>query len=189
MTSRLDKACTGMKTGLLKITFALVTASLVAGCDTSEGVGQLFAQSSSNAGPDEFGILPTKPLDMPKDLTNLPEPDLGGPNLVDPKPFHDAVAAMGGRPEQLDSTRSNGGEGPLLAAATRFGTAANIREVTAAEDEEFRANNQPRLLERWFGTNTYFRRYESQTLQARRELERFRRYGARTPTVPPVDER
>jgi len=178
-----------MKTRLFKIAMAGIIASFLAGCgDTQSGIGKLFASSSKNAGPDEFAILPTKPLEMPEDMANLPEPDLGGPNLVDPKPFHDAVAAMGGRPERLDSDRINGGEGPLLAAATRFGTGQNIREVTAAEDKQFRDNNKPKLFERWFKTNTYLRRYEGQTLAARRELARMRRAGAKTPTAPPPSD-
>ncbi len=175
-----------MKTGLFKIVIAGVAASLLTGCgDTQSGVGKFFASRSNGSGPDEFAILPTKPLQIPEDVTVLPEPDLGGPNLVDPQPFHDAVAAMGGQPKRLDSTRINGGEGPLLTAATRFGTAQNIREVTAAEDQQFRDKNKPKLFERWFGTNTYFRRYEGQTLAARQELARMRRAGARTPTAPP----
>ncbi len=178
-----------MKTGLFKIAMMAVVASFLAGCgDTQSGVGKLFGSSSKGSGPDEFAILPTKPLQIPEDMTTLPEPDLGGPNLVDPKPFHDAVAAMGGQPKRLDSDRTNRGEGPLLTAATRFGSAQNIREITAKEDQQFRDNNKPRLFERWFGTNTYFRRYEDQTLAARRELARMRRAGARTPTAPPPSD-
>lgn len=175
-----------MKTGLFKIAMMAIVASFLTGCgDTQSGIGKLFGASSKSSGPDEFAILPTKPLQIPEDVTVLPEPDLGGPNLVDPKPFHDAVAALGGQPKRLDSDRVYGGEGAILTAATRFGTAQNIREVTAAEDQKFRNEHKPKLFERWFGTNTYFRRYENQTLAARRELARMRRAGARTPTAPP----
>lgn len=178
-----------MKTALINFTLACIAATFLSGCgDTQSGIGKLFSKSNNDAGPDEFAILPTKPLELPKDLANLPEPDLGGPNLVDPKPKHDAVAALGGRPDRLDSDRINGGEGALLAAATRFGTGANIRGVLATEDKQFRKDNGPKLFERWFGTDIYFRRYEPQTLAARRELARMRRIGARTPTAPPPDE-
>jgi len=178
-----------MKTALTNLILASVAATLLSGCgNTQSGIGKLFSKSNNDAGPDEFAILPTKPLELPTDMANLPEPNLGGPNLVDPKPQHDAVAALGGRPERLDSDRVYGGEGALLAAATRFGTAANIRGVLAAEDKQFREKNGPKLLERWFGTDIYFRRYESQTLAARRELARMRRIGARTPTAPPPEE-
>ena len=177
-----------MKSGLLKLILAGVAMGFLAGCDTSSGIDQLFAKSSNDAGPDEFAILPTKPLQLPDDLTSLPEPDLGGANLVDPQPRHDAVAALGGRPERLDSDKIYGGEGALLTAATRYGTGANIRSVLANEDEQFRKKNGPKLFERLFGTDIYFRRYEGQTLQARRELARLRRLGARTPTAPPPEQ-
>jgi len=178
-----------MKITLINLTLACIAATFLSGCGNSEsGLGKLFSKSSNDAGPDEFAIVPTKPLELPEDMVSLPEPDVGGPNLVDPKPEHDAVAAMGGRPDRLDSNKINGGEGALLAAATRFGTSANIRGVLAAEDEKFREKNGPKLLERWLGTDTYLSRYEAQTLEARRELGRMRRIGARTPTAPPPDD-
>lgn len=175
---------------LLKWVLAGAMAVTLSGCGNStSGIGQLFAASSNDAGPDEFAILPTKPLEIPDDLDNLPEPDLGGPNRVDPKPEHDAVAALGGNPDRLDSDRIQSGENALLASATRFGTGANIRQVLAKEDEAFREKNGPKVLERLFGTNIYLKRYQVQTLGARSELARLRRIGARTPTAPPVDDR
>ena len=95
------------------------------------------------------------------------------------------MAALGGRPDRLDSPNIQGGEGALLAAATRNGTAPGIREKLKQEDAEFRRRNGPKLLERIFRTNTYLRDYEDQTLQARREAERLRRRGIKTPTVSP----
>lgn len=163
-------------------------AVALAGCDTSRGIGRALASNSGGDGPDEFSILPTKPLEMPDNLEDLPEPEPGARNLVDPLPEQDAVAALGGRPALLDSTQTRAGEGALLAATTRRGTASNIREVLADEDAEIRDRNGPRLLERWFGTDTYFRTYENQTLEARVENDRLRRRGVRTPSVPPLGE-
>ncbi len=177
-----------MKTRGVKLGLTLAAMAILAGCDTSSGIGKLFASNAGGNGPDEFAILPTKPLELPEDLTVLPEPNLGGVNLVDPQPEHDAVAALGGRPERLDSQKTLGGEGPLLASATRFGIGAGIREVLAREDEQFRQENKAKLFERWFNTNIYFSRYQAQTLNAYEELKRMRRIGARTPTVPPPAE-
>ncbi|MCP5075805.1 MAG: DUF3035 domain-containing protein [Rhodobacteraceae bacterium] len=171
-----------------KLGLALAAVCVLAGCDTSSGIGKLFSSNAGDDGPDEFAILPTKPLELPDDLIALPEPNLGGPNRVDPQPEHDAVAALGGRPERLDSEKTLGGEGPLLAAATRFGIGADIRGVLGREDEEFRAKNGPKLFERWFKTDIYFQRYQSQTLNAYEELRRMRRIGAQTPTAPPPEE-
>lgn len=171
-----------------KIILALTCAGMLAGCGTDSGLGRLMAStSSSKQGPDEFSVLPTKPLQVPPNYTDLPEPQLGARNLVDPLPEHDAVAALGGSPDRLDSDRVGAGEGALLTAAQRNGTAGNIRTVLAEEDEDFRRENKPRLLERLFGTDVYFRRYEEQSLEARREAERLRRAGVRTPSVSPGD--
>ena len=49
-------------------------------------------------GPDEFGIVPPKPLEMPESLSDLPEPTLGGSNRTDRNPEADAVVALGGKP-------------------------------------------------------------------------------------------
>lgn len=174
---------------LFRTALFCAVAFTVSGCDTSQGIGRLFATNASGAdGPDEFAILPTKPLEMPDDLAALPEPEPGARNRVDPLPEQDAVAALGGRPERLDSPNTLPGEGALLAATQRRGTAANIRAVLAEEDADIRDRNGPRLLERWFGTDTYFRTYSDQTLEARNENERLRRRGVRTPSVPPPDD-
>lgn len=175
-----------MKIAGLKIITTVALIGALAGCDTSQGVGRFFAGDDNvQNGPDEFGIVPTKPLQLPDDLTALPEPTPGARNLTDPLPEHDAVAALGGRPERLDSTRVGAGEGALLAAAERNGTASNIREVLAEEDKEFREDNGPLFLERLFKVNTYLKTYNDQTLEARRTNELLRRKGVKTPSVSP----
>jgi hypothetical protein len=176
-----------MKIAGLKIVGAFVLMGAVAGCDTSSGIGRLFA-GNEKSGPDEFGIVPTKPLEMPKDYKTLPEPTPGARNLTDPLPEQDAVAALGGRPKLLDSTAVNRNEAGLLAATGRNGTGENIRDVLAAEDKEYRKKNKPRFLERLFKINTYLRNYEPQTLPARRTNELARRKGIKTPTVSPEVE-
>jgi hypothetical protein len=168
---------------------ALAVSIILAGCDTSSGVGRFFAGTDNDAGPDEFGIVPTKPLEFPKEFTTLPEPTPGARNLTDPLPEQDAVAALGGRPAQLESTQINAGEGALLAAATRNGTAENIRTVLKQDDEKFRKKNGPKLIERLFRVNTYLKTYEEQTLAARKTNDLYRRSGFKTPTVPPVSEK
>lgn len=164
-------------------TAALLLA--LAGCDTSQGLGRIFSGVGKSSGPDEFAIVPTKPLEVPPSFTELPDPVPGGRNRVDQRPEHDAVAALGGRPERLDSPNIQPGEAALLAAAQRRGTAANIREVLAEEDVQERDRNGPKLLQRWFGTDTYFRTYDGQTLAARPEADRLRARGARVPVPPP----
>ncbi len=140
---------------------------------------------SQSRAPDEFTVLPTKPLQLPENLASLPEPTPGGSNITDPTPEADAVAALGGNPAALARTgiaRSNGG---LVSYASRFGTSSSIRQTLAAEDLEYRRDNDGRLLERVFNVNVYFRAYAPMSLDQYAELERWRRAGARTVGAPP----
>ena len=140
----------------------------------------------SKEGPDEFLVLPTKPLEVPEDLANLPEPNANGQNLADQRPLEDAVIALGGRGERLTPSGSiRSDEQALFAAVTRFGITSNIREITAEEDEVYRRRNGERVLERVFNVDSYVRRYSRQTLDADLELLRLRQLGVRTPTAPP----
>lgn len=178
-----------MKIAGLKIVVIVALVGAVSGCDTSQGVGRFFAgDPNKQNGPDEFGIVPTRALELPDDLVSLPEPQPGTRNRTDPLPEHDAVAALGGQPDRLDSTRVGAGEGALLAAAERRGTASNIREVLAKEDEEFRDDNGPLFLERLFKVDTYLKTYKDETLEARRANQLLRRKGIKTPSVSPNDD-
>lgn len=167
---------------------ALALVAAVAGCDTSKGVGRFFAGSTSGAGPDEFGIVPNKPLAVPDDLASLPEPQPGARNRTDLLPEHDAVAALGGQPARLDSTVVGSGEGALLAAATRNGSSPEIREVLAKEDAQYREENGPLFLQRLFKVDTYLQDYEDQSLKARRTNDLLRRSNVKTPTVSPQSD-
>ncbi|WP_076486022.1 MULTISPECIES: DUF3035 domain-containing protein [Rhodobacter] len=164
---------------------ALVTALALAGCSRAEKQPQLMHLRSATSGPDEFGILPTKPLEMPEDLAMLPDPTPGGANIADPTPEADAVAALGGNPDRLRAGSVPRGDGALLAQASRYGTSADIRAQLAAEDLEFRRKNDGRLLERLFNVNVYYKAYEPMSLDQAAELERWRRAGLRTPAAPP----
>jgi len=162
---------------------ALGLVLVLSACGERGEPKQLMNLRSPHDGPDEFAILPTRPLEMPKDFAALPEPAPGARNLVDPAPLDDAVIALGGRPG------AGGGDAALVAAAGRNGVAGNIREQLAAEDQAFRGRNEPRLLERLFGSSTYHRVYGRQALRADPELERWRRANARTPSATPAYDR
>jgi hypothetical protein len=85
----------GMGLAGLAPMLALVLA--LAGC-SKDGTPELMNLRSSTSGPDEFGILPPKPLAMPEDVAVLPEPTPGGTNLTDQNPRADAIVALGGTP-------------------------------------------------------------------------------------------
>ena len=149
---------------------------------------QLIHFKTSGKGPDEFAILPTKPLEAPETYSALPAPTPGGANITDPTPDADAVAALGGNPKALARRGVSSSDQSLIAHAGRYGVAGNIRQNLAAADLEFRRKNNGRPLERLFKVNVYFDSYQVYELDQHRELERWRRAGARTPSAPPRKE-
>lgn len=171
-----------------RVVLAIAGAALLmlAACGGGKDVPNLMNVRSETNGPDEFSILPPKPLELPEDLAALPEPTPGGENLTDPRPFDDAILALGGKPQATGGVPA--GDGALYSYATRKGVTAGIRQTLAAEDLEFRQKNDGRLLERIFNVNVYFKAYGKQSLDQYAELERWRRAGARTPSAPPNPE-
>lgn len=159
-----------------------MTMLLLAACSTDP---QLMGTSSSGPGPDEFGIVPTKPLSMPTDLNILPAPTPGGGNITDPTPQADAVAALGGNPGQLSAQGVGTADGALVAYASRLGRDAGIRQIAAQEDVDWRSRNSRRALEVLARTNVYYRAYEPMTLDSWTEAERWRPTGVQLPAYPP----
>ena len=144
----------------------------------------LTACAGGSQGPDEFGVLPTTPLQYPKNLSELPEPNLSGQNLADKRPIDDVINALGGNADLQKKSKIKKNEKPLLKAVSRFGITPDIRMITASEDADFREKNKAKVLERLVGVNTYKIRYRSQRLDAERELERLNKLGIRTPIAP-----
>ncbi|KAF0676577.1 DUF3035 domain-containing protein [Profundibacterium mesophilum] len=155
--------------------------ALLAGCGGGEP--RLMSFSGSGSGPDEFAILPGKPLELPPPAAPLPVPVPGGANLADPTPQADAVAALGGSRAALAGGAIT--DQALIAHAGRNGIDGNIRGELASRDLDYRRRNDGRLLERLFGVNVYLRAYEPQSLDQYGELERLRASGIRTPAAPP----
>ncbi|QYK42251.1 MAG: DUF3035 domain-containing protein [Paracoccaceae bacterium] len=171
-----------MRAGRFGLGLAGGAVMLLAACDGGEP--RLMNLRSTTSGPDEFAILPPKPLSLPPSFAELPEPAPGGTNLTDPNPTDDAIAALGGRPGA-----GVGGDAGLMSHAGRYGRSAGIRDQLAAEDLEFRGRNRGRPLERLFGLNVYIRAYQPQALDQDAELARWRRAGVRTPSAPPETAR
>lgn len=167
-----------------KVVLAIAGAALLAlsACGNHNKTPELMNVRSSTQGPDEFSILPPKPLEMPVDLAALPEPTPGGANLTDPHPFDDAILALGGKPPSQTGTSDSA----LYAYATRQGVTPGIRETLAAEDLEFRRKHDGRILEKIFNVNVYYKAYAKMSLDQRAELRRWRRLGVKTPSAPPA---
>ena len=73
----------------------LAGAVALAGC--SGGLAGALRSSGVKGTPDEFLVLPTKPLEMPQNLAALPVPTPGTANLVDYHPGPEAVAGRAAR--------------------------------------------------------------------------------------------
>lgn len=143
--------------------------------------------TSPGEGPDEFAIVPNRPLQQPESFTELPPPAPGAPNRVDPNPDADAIAALGGNPAAV-SRGIPASDSGLISHASRYGVGQNIRQTLAAEDLEYRRRKDGRLLERLFNVNVYYRAYRPMSLDKYAELERFRQAGVRTPSAPPPQD-
>lgn len=161
-----------------------MAALLVLSACAGDREPKLMNIRSASRSPDEFTVLPSKPLQMPEDVASLPEPTPGGANITDPTPEADAIAALGGRPEVL-AAAAGGANAGLIAHVSRFGVSADIRPVLAAEDLDYRRRNNGRLLERLAGVNRYFKAYRRMSLDKYAELERWRQAGVRTVAAPP----
>ncbi|HKK96736.1 MAG TPA: DUF3035 domain-containing protein [Marivita sp.] len=170
---------------------AIMILALVAltACGTRQDEGprdtNLKVLRNPQGTPEEFSIVPPKPLQAPEDFAELPPPTPGGSNRTDQTPLKDAVAVLGGSPSRLDAGPGVGaGDQALVARASRFGRQSDIRASLAAEDQAFR---EGRSLFNWrlVPEDNYNRAYRSQALDPYASLEAARRAGLLTPSAPP----
>lgn len=165
---------------------AIILGSIVVvgGC-SNKGLKQLY---SSGTGPEEFSVLPVKPLTEPANYTSLPTPTPGGTNLVDVDPKADAIIALGGRAGGQNAQSIANQDIALVNQAGRYGVPSNTREELAQSDAEFRKRKSKAFLSRLkLGRfDHYNTAYEGQSLDAYSETQRFRSGGALTPSSPPA---
>ena len=154
----------------------------LAGCG---GDGRLRDLSNTPGGPEEFGIVPNKPLETPPSASELPPPAPERGNRADLTPRADAVAALGGDPARLDPGAVPARDGALVAAVSRFGVPEDIRATLAAEDAAFRRGKARFTRIRLAPVDRYNQAYAAQTLDAFAAHRRYRAEGLRTPSAPP----
>jgi len=163
----------------------VLAACLGLGACAGQGVG-LRDLSINGSGPDEFSVLPSRPLEIPQNLDTLPPPAPGAGNRADRYPVGEGIAALGGDPAASLPGPAPSADAALIAEASRSGVAPGIRRTLAAEDAQFRARRSG--WGGWFsGGDRYYRAYASQSLNADAELERFRRAGIPVPSAPPPE--
>jgi len=168
-----------------KTVVMLMAALIVAGCGGRDREVSLTKIRSNSNGPDEFSIIPGKPLEMPEDVASLPPPTPGGPNRTDQNPVADGILALGGNPAVIASEAPSAANAGLLAHATRYGRDPAIRQTLAAEDREIRTRYGQVNVLRILPGDDYVQAYERQWLAAYAEESRLRRAGVRTPASPP----
>lgn len=170
-----------MRRVMAVLTVAVVAMGL-AGC-ASKPPDLMHAKANTPGfGPDEFAIVPNKPLQTPPNPKALPVPTPGSANLADADPTGDAIAALGGK---VSAERSVPRKSALMVAVTRFGTDPAIRSELAAEDLAFRKKHRGMLLERLFRSNTYFKAYGREILDPYAELKLLAQSGVAVPDAPP----
>lgn len=168
-------------TGLISRAALMLAALALAGCGEGGLAGGLRAAGVGAETPDEFMVLPTKPLELPSDLTGLPPPRPGQGNRVDYRPREEAVAALTGQ----EAPPGTGSAGALVARAGPVDP--QIRSRLALEDQAYRRDNPGRLLERWFTRNPEELIYRGQTLDQTDAFERARAAGLQVPPAPPLE--
>ncbi|WP_367576922.1 DUF3035 domain-containing protein [Pseudoponticoccus marisrubri] len=143
----------------------------------------------TNSGePEEFSIVPNKPLLEPDSYNALPAPTPGAANRADPTPKADAVALLGGNPAALTPGAGvPSGDVALVQSASRYGRDPGIRAQLAEEDLAFR-KRRSRFTWSIVPEDEYYKAYRRQSLDPYLWLQRYRRAGARTPAAPPPGE-
>lgn len=164
--------------------WALAAATLVSAC----GDTNLRNLRSLGEGPDEFAVVPNKPLQEPESYSALPPPTPGGFNRTDQRPLEDGIAALGGRATS-PSAPIPGSDTALVNHTSRFGREGNIRATLAQADQEFR-DRQRRLTNiRIFREDLYAQIYRRESLNPTAVATQFRRAGIPTPSAPPGGRR
>lgn len=157
---------------------------VLSACGTRERDITLRDLRTNQRTPEEFSILPVKPLEQPADYAALPVPTPGSENRTTPNPQADAVAALGGNPARLTAGGVPAADSALIASASRFGRDGTIRDQLAEEDLAFR-----RLRSRFTWSivprDEYNNAYRRQALDPYFALDQARRAGLPTPSAPP----
>lgn len=170
----------------MRVTHLAILAVLVAaGCSNRDIT--LHDLNNRTGQPEEFSIVPGKPLQEPDSYADLPNPTPGGANRTDQTPLQDAVAVLGGDPNRVVASGPGVGAGDqaIVSRASRFGRNPGVREQLAEEDLELRRKGS---LFTWklFPEDEYNKAYRRQRLNPHLWVNRYRQAGVQTPTAPPT---
>ncbi|MEB8389130.1 DUF3035 domain-containing protein [Rhodobacteraceae bacterium KMM 6894] len=161
-----------------------ITTLVLAGCGGGRDA-PLTRNKHKGNGPDEFSILPTKPLQTPESYNLLPAPTPGSANLVDQNPIADGIAALGGNPAATIPAGIGKSDGGLVNHANRYGVNPGIRQTLAQEDAETRRRHGRVNILNIGPNDDYTDAYKRQWLNGQAEQQRMKRSGVVTPSAPP----
>ncbi len=149
-------------------------------CACGDGglVGSLRSSGATTT-PDEFMVLPTRPLEMPQSFAELPSPTPGTVNRVDYQPHADAIAGLTGAP----GPAGNADGAALVAQAGPI--QPGIRQTLAVEDVEWRNTHHGLLIPRLIAKDKNVVTYGPMILDSASEFERMRAAGIEQPAAPP----
>jgi hypothetical protein len=164
---------------IFKILGIFVTLFFIAACSSDDA--RLRDLYDVGTGPEEFAVLPSKPLIIPSNLRELPVPDETVENLADPTPKRDLIEKLGGSIDETKSAPKK--DRDLLNYVSRAGVNSNIREELAEEDRKFLRRMGVLTGVKLFRVDRYNQIYRKMTLSAPKELERWRSLGIRTPLM------
>lgn len=163
----------------------LVLGLVLVGCFGNESTTPNLNKLPLTATPDEFRVLPSKPLQYPNNYTVLPPPNPHASNRAAPAPIADAIVALGGRADAAVTQTIPPQDTDLYRYAEQYNTQDDIRALLAAEDLAFRQRNQGQYLERLFNQSNYLRAYRPFALDKYRALALAREQGIRNVAAPP----
>ena len=157
----------------------------LAACGSKDKDVQLRKIKHKGNGPDEFSILPGKPLEPPADFSALPAPTPGGANRTDQNPRGAGVAAMGGNPGALVASGISSADGALMNHANRYGVNSGIRQTLRIEDQNIRRRHGKVNILNIGPNDDYANAYRKQWLDSWEEYKRLRNRGVTVPSAPP----
>ena len=169
----------------LPVLSMMILTMALSACGSRDRDIKLRRFKDSGGGPNEFAILPGKPLQAPEDFAALPAPTPGGANLTDQNPLADGVAALGGNPTAVTGTAVAAGDSALVQHSARYGVNPGIRQVLATEDADVRRRRGRVNILNIGKNDDYVLAYKRQWLDSHAEAQRLRRLGIATPSSPP----
>ncbi len=156
-------------------------------CGSRDKDVRLTRIKNTSPGPDEFTVLPTKPLEAPESFSALPAPTPGGVNRVDTNPEAEGIAALGGNPNAMRITPVPAADGALVNRTRRYGVDEGIRQTLAAEDQDVRRRHGRVNILNIGPNDDYTTAYKKQWLDSEYELDRLKRMGVDVPSAPPPE--